>query len=254
MEVKKMQESLKMLVEALKTIDANIVTEEFTKKLETIFESAVETRISQLREEIENEIQDKATTELQEFKEEVVNNLDKFLDECVNEFNENFQPEIEDTIKSVTYQNIIDSIMETFEKYNIQVPKSKLNIVSALKEENEKNEDKINQLINEKFELEEEILKQKCLRVFVEKTENLTESEKDTLKKLMKDVEFDNSENFENKLSVIIENFLQKENKKPITESVDNFFDTKKEVIDNPEIDEKMIKAYMDYKLNYGGK
>jgi hypothetical protein len=50
-------------------------------------------------------------------------------------------------------------------------------------------------------------LEEQCFHAFDAKTENLTESEKDTLKELMKDVEFNNIEDFRKELDIAFKKY-----------------------------------------------
>lgn len=245
-----MKENLKQLIEAFKSIDENIVTEDFTNKIETIFEAAIEARISVLREDIEKEVESKQIFELQEFKDTLINNLDKYLDESVKDFMENFKPEIEDTIKSTTFQKLFDGIMEQFQRYNINVPVSQMDIVESLKEENEKIEEKVNELINEKFNLQEKVLKEQCMRIFSEKTNDMAMTEIEKLKIMMKDVSFEDAETFSEKMDVMIGNFLVEDKKelnhdKLLNENNFQSFTKVTNKEDEKTIDNEIVASYM---------
>lgn len=185
--------------------DVEGLSEDFVTKASTIFEGAVSEKISVLREEIEEEYNQK----LDEAYDTIAENLENSLDEYLNLFVENYLEEnkvaIEKGFRQEIAEQVITNITAIVEAAGVDLPEDKIDVADALVSENEELEAKYNESLNENIELRKQIRKFEIMEAFNTHTEGLTEAAKDKLRKLTENVDYNSVEQFVEKLDILKE-------------------------------------------------
>lgn len=240
-----------VLKEHIEKIDPKLNSDDFISQLNETFNSAVDAKVSAIIKEKGPEIEDKAVTELTEFKTELVDKLSVYLDKSANEFVEKYEPDIKESLKASVYENLFENLMDVFRKFNVNIPEREFDISSKLQEEIERLEAKVNSLVNENMNLEDKVLKEKCIRIRSEKTKDMSSVQKEKLDNLMESVEFSDEHIFEQKLDTMISTFLNANVKEEqfFKENMYDEDDTKKFINEN---NEDFVNEWVGY-LNKRG-
>ena len=211
------------------------LTEEFKEKASVIFEAAVK---SKLREEVQR-IEEEKELEVQEYinehKDELVEKVDKYLNYVVEQWMSDNQLAVERGLKGEIAEDFISGLRTLFEEHYIDVPNEKYDILEAQSEKLEEMEEKLNEEIQKNVELKSQVSTHIKESIFVEVSEELSDTEQEKFKSLVEDLEFIDEESFKFKLNSLKESYFPRT--KTVSESVDH--DTQ---IQETEVSDSMAK------------
>ena len=196
------------------------LSEEFKEKASVIFEAAVK---SKLREEVER-IEEEKEREVQEYidvhKDELVEKVDKYLNYVVEQWMSKNQLAVERGLKGEIAEDFISGLRTLFEEHYIEVPNEKYDILESQSEKLEEMEQKLNEEIQKNVDLKSQVSTHIKDSIFVEVSEDLSDTEKEKFKSLAEDLEFIDEESFSFKLNSLKESYFPKT--KIVSESVDH--------------------------------
>jgi hypothetical protein len=205
------------------------LSEEFKTKASTIFEAAVSAKvISEVNQRVEK-LEEDYKKELSEAKDEYQKNLtektDGYLNYVVEEWMKENELAVEKGIRSELVEDFMSGLKNLFTEHYIDIPEEKVDLVDDLFEKVEDLEQKLDESINANVETKQELSKYKKQEALREVTEELADTEKEKLEKLSEGVDFEDDEQYKEKLEVIKENYFPKvvaETTQTITEEVEN--------------------------------
>ena len=205
------------------------LSEEFKTKASTIFEAAVSAKvISEVNQRVEK-LEEDYKKELSEAKDEYQKNLtektDGYLNYVVEEWMKENELAVEKGIRSELVEDFMSGLKNLFTEHYIDIPEEKVDLVDDLFEKVEDLEQKLDESINANVETKQELSKYKKQEKLREVTEDLADTEKEKLEKLSEGVDYEDDEQYKEKLEVIKENYFPKvvtETTQTITEEVEN--------------------------------
>ena len=194
------------------------LSEEFKTKATTIFEAAVSAKVI---EEVNNRIgvfEENYKKELKEAKEEHQNNMsekvDGYLNYVVEEWMKENELAVEKGIRSELVEDFMTGLKNLFTEHYIDIPEEKVDLVDDLFEKVEELEQKLDESINDNVEVKKQLAEYKKEETLREVSEGLADTEKEKLKTLSDGVDFEDDEQYKEKIEVIKENYFP-----PATES-----------------------------------
>jgi DNA anti-recombination protein RmuC len=95
-----------------------------------------------------------------------------------------------------------------FEDHYITVPDDKYDLLEGLYEKVSGLETKLDEQLQKNTELNKDAMVSRCINVFSEVAEGLTDAENEKLKSLAEGLEYDSEDQFRDKLSVLRENYF----------------------------------------------
>lgn len=146
----------------------------------------------------------KTTVKLKEYKIELAKTIDTYLENANEEFVEENKHEIESELLVEMSTNIVHGLTDVLKKNNIEFPDSEVSVISDLEEKIIVLERRAEKYINENVEAKNQICEYQKAASFMQKTENLTESQKEKIKNIVTDINYDDVEIFNEKVDVII--------------------------------------------------
>ena len=204
------------------------LSEEFKTKASTIFEAAVSAKvISAVNEKIEA-FEEDYNKELNEAKEEhkvaVTEKVDSYLNYVVEEWMKENELAVEKGIRSELVEDFMTGLKNLFQEHYIDIPEEKVDLVDDLFEKVEELEKQLDETVNHNVEIKKELSQYQKEETLREVSEDLADTEKEKLEKLSEGVDYEDSEQYKEKLSVIKENYFAKttETAQPLTEEVEN--------------------------------
>ena len=220
-EVKKLSKE-ELEINVKEDIDAMMgneeLSEEFKTKAATIFEAAVSAKVI---EEVNNRIgvfEENYKKELKEAKEEHQNamseKVDGYLNYVVEEWMKENELAVEKGIRSELVEDFMTGLKNLFTEHYIDIPEEKVDLVDDLFEKVEELEQKLDESINDNVEVKKKLAEYKKEETLREVSEGLADTEKEKLKTLSDGVDFEDDEQYKEKIEVIKENYFP-----PATES-----------------------------------
>lgn len=203
---------------------ADELSEEFKEKASVVFEAAINTRSTleeaRLQEEFEAAVEaleeeyearlEEATTEV---LEDVTAKLDQYINYCVEQWMEQNQLAIENSLRAEIAEDFIQGLHNLFSEHYIRVPDEQIDLVAEMKTELDEIKAKLNSTIDEKLELEavvNEALREAALE---EVSEGLALTQSEKLRTLAEGLEFTDEDTFKKKLNIVKEQYFTKAGK-----------------------------------------
>lgn len=200
------------------------LTEEFKEKVSVIFNAAVQSKLSEAVESLEEEYQAALDEAVEELTTEMYESVDKYLSYAVDQWKQENEVAIERSIRADIAESFMESVKNAFVEHYISVPDEQLDVIAEMANQIEELENVVNEKVNENIELKSTINEAKKSEVFSQVAEGLAATQQEKLKTLSESVEFTTADSYKEKLQVIKENFFRQQNTQRgsmLTEQVD---------------------------------
>lgn len=213
------------------------ISEEQANKTVTIFEAAVNGKVSELREELQNQFNEALTEAVAEIQESTETNVSNYLkDVVVEEWMEQNKPVIEANVISENNGQIVEKLLAVLEEHYVTVPEDRRDLLEELGSENASLRDEVTTLEEQTIHLRNQMNGLACEAIIKTLSEDLAETEMEKFEKLVEDLSIDDPAIFEEKATVIHDTFFNKNSKKEagaVVESKDAGAAEVKEELDN---------------------
>ena len=194
------------------------LSDAFKSKASTIFEAAVQAKVNQVvlgkEQELEEQMQERLTEELDSYIQEIVEKVDNYLNYVSEEWVKDNQLAIEKGIRSELTEGFLVGLKDLFTEHYITIPDEKVDVVDDLFDKVESLESELNEQISNNVDIQSELTKVKKEKVLSSLTKDLTETQKEKVAELAENVDADDAEDFEQKVEVLKENYFPSEEKK----------------------------------------
>ena len=185
-----------------------VLSEEFIENAMTLFESAVTLRVADEVEQIEATLQEDVETTLNETRQSYVDRMDSYLDYVAEQFIENNRVALESQVRAEINEAFVSDIRQVFESHNLELPESDFDTVASLQEQLEELKGQLNESVTNGIGLEQELVNRDKAEVLTGVMEGLTDSQKDKMTTLAEDIDFEDADQFREKVSTIKESFF----------------------------------------------
>ena len=187
------------------------LSEEFKTKAKTIFEAAVATRVREKVLEVETQYEEKTTEAIEEIKEDLSEKVDSYLNYVAESWVEENELAIERGLKSELTEDFINGLKKLFEEHYVEVPEDKFDVVEELAARLDQQEDKLNEEVAQNISLSQDVEELKREKIISEASKDLADSELEKLKTLAEDVDYEDEEKFQEKISTLKEAYFKGE-------------------------------------------
>ena len=195
------------------------LSEEFKEKATVVFEAAVNAKLNEEVTRLEEEFEAKLEEQTSVAVNELVEKVDSYLDYVVEKWMEENELAIEKGLRAEIAESFIAGLADLFAEHNINLPEEDLDVVADMAEQLETTESKLDEAVSQVVELRKELTEAKKADAFEEIAEGLTDTQVEKLEKLAEGIEFENLDEYKNKIQIIKENYFG--GAKELTESVD---------------------------------
>ena len=207
-------------VEALMSGEGDL-SDDFKKKAATVFESAVKSKV---RDEV-TRLQENYDSELEEatksVKSDLTEKVDTYLNYVVEEWMKENELAVERGLKGEIAEDFIAGLKQLFEDHYVDVPDEKYDVLQAQSDKIAELEEKVNKTLEESINFKKSNDELTRNKVISESTSDLADTEIEKFKELTQDVEFEDEDNFKEKLDTLKESYFPKV-KKEASETIDN--------------------------------
>jgi hypothetical protein len=204
--VEKYRGSMREDVDAL--FNGESLSEDFRVKATLIFESAVQSRVEQIVEDVLNENDTILEAAIEEIKEEMANQVDEYLNYVVEEWVGENEVAIETGLRAELSENFIAGLKTLFEEHYVEIPEEKIDIADELAAQVAELEEAVVAFAEENQILAEEVNSGKKAKAIARVCEGLTALQSEKMKSLAEGVEFTADGDFDDKLAVLRENYF----------------------------------------------
>ena len=239
--------------------------EEFKFKAKTIFEAAVNDRVSEIQNELQESYSEWADLKVEKIRDGLVERVDSYLNYVIKEWMEENKLALESGIQNEINESFVNGIKTLFETHNINFPDTQMNVVEELETrvqaiEEEKQQlasyydQKLNEELANNISLNEEIEDLRRREIIREATDDIPLSQAERLENLAEGVDFVDEDSFARSMETLKENYFnRKAAQSPI---VDDLRVLKEEIVaeeaDNPIDLTESMQAYSKALTRYG--
>lgn len=190
--------------------DGQELSEEFKEKASTIFEAAVNARVTvevaSIQEQFEQQIEEQVTS----LTEQMVSKLDSYLDYVVENWMKENEVAIESALRNELMEEFIDGLKGLFTEHYINVPETKIDVLEAMAHKVEQLEEKLDESISENNELKAVVYESQMRDVFESVATDLALTQREKFLALVEGIDFDGDlETYEKKLKIVKENYFK---------------------------------------------
>jgi len=196
-------------IEAL-TKDEEGLSVDFKEKATTIFEAAVHAKVV---DEVNSRMEEQAKEQeagSQEFQKELTEKVDGYLTYVVEEWMKDNELAIERGIRSELVEDFMSGLKTLFTEHYIDLPEEKVDMVDDLFTKVEDLETSLDEEINRGVELQKELALFKKDDALKSATKDLADTDSEKISKLAEGIEFENTEQYIEKLNVLKESYFPK--------------------------------------------
>ena len=189
-------------------LEGEDLSEEFQDKARTIFETAIKSKVSELKEELSVEFEKALTEEVASIKEEIEDRSDAYLEYVAQEWLEENQLAVEHGLKTEMTESFLGGMKSLFEDHYVTIPEEKYDVINSMVEKLDEMEDKLNEQINKNVALTKRLSESTADVILADVSEGLAVSQKEKLASLAESVEFDSEETYREKLGTLRESYF----------------------------------------------
>ena len=184
------------------------LSEEFKDKAKLVFESALRTKISEIKETIEENYAQALVKEVEEIKDALTERVDAYLEYVSGEWLTENELAVERGLKEELTESFLSGMKNLFEEHYVQIPEDKYDVLESMVEKLDDMETKLNEQIEKNVSLNKRLAESVADGIFDEISEGLALSQKEKLASLAESVEFESDEEYREKLETLREAYF----------------------------------------------
>ena len=185
------------------------LSEEFKAKAKTIFETALKTKVAEVRKLLEQQYEEKLGEEIIEAKEALAERVDSYLEYVADEWFIENQLAVENGLKEELTQSFLGGMKSLFEEHYVQIPEDKYDVLESMVEKLDDMESKLNEQIEKNISLNKRLAESVADGILDEVSEGLASTQKEKLASLAESVEFESEDQYRGKLETLKESYFK---------------------------------------------
>jgi len=197
-----MEDDLNALVKGLE------LSEENQGKAKTIFESAINSKASTIRAEIQEEFDSKLDEHVEEIKVGLQERVDSYLEYVADEWFDENQLAIENGLRADMTESFLEGMKGLFEEHYVQIPEEKYDVLKSMVEKLDDMETKLNEQIEKNINLNGRLAESVADGILESVSDGLAATQKEKLASLAESVEFESDEEYREKLETLKESYF----------------------------------------------
>ena len=186
------------------------LSDEFKSKAETIFESAINTKVNAEIDRLEEKYNEELAEEIESTKADLVEKVDNYLNYVVEGWMEENKLAIQNGLRTEIAEDFMNKLKGLFEESYIEVPEGKVDMVDDLADQVEELEKTVNESTQKAIDMAVELEGYKRDAIIREATKDLAETQVEKLKKLAENVDFEDEDTFTQKVAQLKESYFAK--------------------------------------------
>ncbi len=184
------------------------LSEEFQEKARTIFEAAIKSKVSEIKEQVESQYKDQLTEEVETVKKNLTERVDSYLEYVAQEWLDENKIAIEHGLKTEMTESFLNGMKGLFEEHYVTIPDEKYDVIESMVDKLDEMEGKLNEQIEKNVALNRKLAESTADGIFAEVTEGLADTQRDKLAGLAENVEFESEADYREKLVTLRDSYF----------------------------------------------
>jgi uncharacterized phage infection (PIP) family protein YhgE len=184
------------------------LSEEFQEKARTIFESALRSKVSEIKESLEEQYSNVLAEEIEEIKTELADRVDSYLEYVADEWISENALAVEHGLKTEMTESFLQGMRGLFEEHYVSIPEEKYDVIESMVDKLDEMETKLNEQIEKNISLNNRLAESVAGGIFEQISEGLADTQKDKLASLSQSVEFESEFQYREKLETLRESYF----------------------------------------------
>jgi hypothetical protein len=217
-------------------LEGEDLSEEFQEKARTIFEAALRSKVSEIKETLEEQYATVLAEEVEEIKTELAERLDAYLEYVADEWIQENALVIENGLKTEMTESFLSGMKSLFEEHYVSIPEEKYDVLENMVEKLDEMETKLNEQIEKNVSLNKRLAESVADGIFEQVSDGLAATQKDKLASLAESIEFESESEYREKLETLKESYFPSRVVSPSarTETLSEGLDSTPESISGP--------------------
>jgi len=191
------------------------LSEEFKEKAKTIFEAAINAKLSEIQTTLEEQYEEKFAAALTEEKQALTERVDSYLEYVSDEWFEENALVIENGLKIEMTESFLSGMKNLFEEHYVSIPEEKYDVVESMVEKLDDMETKLNEQIEKNIGLNNRLSEAVADVILDQVSNGLASTQKEKLASLAEGVEFESEEKYREKLETLKESYFNSKKTAP---------------------------------------
>jgi len=213
-------------------LDGEELSEDFQEKARTIFEAALRSKVTEVRESLAAAYDEKLVEEVAEIKSVLEERVDAYLEYVAQEWLEENALAVEQGIRTEMTESFVQGMKGLFEAHYVEIPEEKYDVLESMVEKFDEMETRLNEQIEKNVSLNKRLAEATADGIFDDVAEGLALSQKEKLASLAESVEFESETQYREKLEMLKESYFSaQKTPKATSESLSEGVDTTPESV-----------------------
>ena len=191
------------------------LSEEFKEKAKTIFEAAINAKLSEIQTTLEEQYEEKFAAALTEEKQALTERVDSYLEYVSDEWFEENALVIENGLKIEMTESFLSGMKNLFEEHYVSIPEEKYDVLESMVEKLDDMETKLNEQIEKNITLNSRLAESVADGILDNVSEGLASTQKEKLASLAESVEFESETSYREKLETLKESYFNSKTQAP---------------------------------------
>ena len=184
------------------------LSEEFREKAKLVFETALNSKVSEVKEALEVKYQETLEEKIAEEKTALSERVDSYLEYVADEwFTENTLA-VEQGLKTELTESFLSGMKGLFEEHYVSIPDDKYDVLESMVEKLDDMETKLNEQIEKNIGLNSRLGESVANGILESVSDGLAATQKEKLASLAESVEFESEESYREKLETLKESYF----------------------------------------------
>ncbi len=184
------------------------LSEDFKEKAKLVFETALNSKVAEVKEALEVKYQETLEEKLEAEKTALSERVDSYLEYVADEwFTENTLA-VEQGLKTELTESFLSGMKGLFEEHYVQIPEDKYDVLESMVEKLDDMETKLNEQIEKNVGLNKRLGESVANGILESVSDGLASTQKEKLASLAESVEFESEESYREKLETLKESYF----------------------------------------------
>ena len=195
--------------EDIDAIFGDDLSEDLREKAETVFEAAVNARVSEINETYSQAFDEQLAEAKADLAEDMTTKVDDYINYLSEQWMEENQVAIESSLKVEVAESFMQGLRGLMEAHNVVIPEdADSDVLTDMQSRIEELEGKLEEETSSKISLGNDLIEAQVQNIFAEATDGLAETQIEKLRALSEGLDYDNVEDFEKKLNTLKESYF----------------------------------------------
>ena len=184
------------------------LSEEFKEKAKTVFEAALNSKVAELKEDLQAKYDEKLAEEVETSKAALAERVDQYLEYVAEEWFVENELAIEHGLKTELTESFLGGMKSLFEEHYVQIPEDKYDVLESMVEKLDDMETKLNEQIEKNVSLNSRLAESVADGILDQVSDGLAATQKEKLASLSESVEFESEDQYREKLETLKESYF----------------------------------------------